>query len=509
MRISTPLCGPAIRRSDTLRAYFVWTGDPSHIPDHQNFLLRTSLSATAGVSFGTGGATSGLSATGEGMLEGDTVTATAGDAGNDHPAPHTKAVLVRATPTGNLITLSRSAGVSVDTSNSLPYATWVDSPALANASGPGTYYYIGPPSNGQTSATASANASATANTDSREVTISSDVETSYSKGAMDAQHPTGQWPHARNADGSMDVDAGVVPNTGITGGGGYHADVTYTANPVNFLNAGDPFGNYKWTHPGGSAGENQTPADKSITVHYDFGAPSGPAPLGSSATTTVSVFDSDGASGDATYTVHWHYPYENWAKNGNRYELTPLKYTSDGLSEAANGTYHVTVPSNSIDYSIPGKIVGGIGTVGAAVFAPYLDPLSVFFLISVGYSASLVESPGGNDLPCLGNASQLSKDVNIQEQINQTGTSNAFMPTTSRMTNQLANLIYQSGDYNGYVSGGYGPPGLYFSVTVYQHKWHQDYIGDAYDGHGYTGQAPGYVNWTGGYEYVYSWTLGQ
>jgi len=195
--------------TDTLTAYFVWTGDPSHIPAHQDFLLRTSLSATAGVNFGNGGATSGLSATGEGMLEGDTVTATAGDAGNDHPAPHTKAVLVRATPNGNLITLSRSAGVSVDTSNSLPYSTWVDSPALANASGPGTYYYNGPPSNGQTSASASASASATANTDSRDVIIQSNLGQTYYKGINALPQP-----NMRQPDGTMTDDTAVYNSPG-------------------------------------------------------------------------------------------------------------------------------------------------------------------------------------------------------------------------------------------------------------------------------------------------------
>jgi len=343
---------------------------------------------------------------------------------------------------------------------------------------------------------------------SRSVTISSDIEDSYYKSAdPDSGYPI-QLKHVRNSDGSMKVDASVVPNTGILGGGGYHADVTYTANPVNFLDAGD-IGAYYWKHPGGSAGENETPADKSITVHYDFNAPTSSTPLGVSNTTSVRCPDEDGATASNTYTVNWHYPYENWTKSGHNYELAPLKYTSDGPSVAANGTYHVTIPPNTIDYSIPSKIVGGIGTVGAAVFAPELDPLSVFFLISVGYTAGLTEAPSGNDLPCLGDASRLSKDVDLEREIEQTSTCNAYMPSTPRMQDSLADAIYQSKDYNGYVSGAYGPPGLFFSVTVYQHKWHQDYIGDAYDGHGYAGQAPGYINWTGGYEYVYLWTLGQ
>ena len=303
----------------------------------------------------------------------------------------------------------------------------------------------------------------------------------------------------------MLVDAGVVPNTGILGGGGYHANVTYTANPLHF----DDAQVYRWVHPYGNTGEMQSKFGLSINADYVFLAATSPNPLGISATAGVTVFDSDGVSEDANYTVQWHYPYENWVKNGRNYELEPLKYTSDGASVAANGVYHVTIPPNTIDYSIPSKIVGGIGTVGAAIFAPYIAPEALFFLISVGYTAGLTEAPVGNDFPCFGNASQLSKDVNIQEQINQTGTSNAFLPNTPRMQGTLADAIKSTGDYDGYASGSHGPPGLYFSVMVYQHKWHQDYISDGYDGHGYTGQAPGYINWTGGYEYVYAWTLGQ
>ena len=146
---------------------------------------------------------------------------------------------------------------------------------------------------------------------------------------------------------------------------------------------------------------------------------------------------------------------------------------------------------------------------GATLFATSLDPLVGAFLGTAGYFAGLASPSDSNDFPCQGNAAQLSNDVAIQEQIKQTGSSNAYMPTTNRMKSTLADQISQSKDYNGYVTGKYGSPGLVFSVIVYQHKWHQDYAGDAYDGHGYAGPATGYINWTGGYEYVYSWALSQ
>ena len=220
--------------SDTLTAYFVWTGDPAHVPDHQDFLICTSVSASASVNYGSAGATSGVKAKAVATLGSDAVTALAGDYGSQSPPSLTRNVLVRAVPTGKIITLSRAGSVSVDTTDGLLYATWVP--------GDHDFYYYGP-GNGYTSASAGANAAAKANTDSRgrELYISSDIETSYFKGAVDAQHPVGKWQHIRNADGSMTVDAGVVPNTGVAGGGGYHADVTYTANTLNFLNSGEFF----------------------------------------------------------------------------------------------------------------------------------------------------------------------------------------------------------------------------------------------------------------------------
>ena len=229
--------------------------------------------------------------------------------------------------------------------------------------------------------------------------------------------------------------------------------------------------------------------------------------LSSSSTVSVTSFDYLNVSGNSVYTVRWHYPFENWAKSGNSYELTPLKYLSSDGPQAGNGFVHVKIPPNSVDYSIPSKIGGGVLAVGTALFAPELDPLVFAFLQGAGYTTALTSAPVENDLPLQGTAAQLAIDVGIQEDIQYTGTSHAFMPTAVRMTGILANQIYTSGDYAGYISGTYGPPGLMFDVTAYQHKRHQDYTGDAYNSHGYSGPASGYINWTGGYEYFYTWTL--
>jgi hypothetical protein len=369
--------------------------------------------------------------------------------------------------------------------------------------------------NGNLATNAVGGVSGSVKLDDRDVTISSpDIETSYFKGQVDAQHPTGRWAHTRNADGSMSVDSGVVPNTGIASGNAYHADVTYNANAANFHATG-LFGTsflaleYSWTHPDGSSGEGEQ-YGPSITVHYDFASTSALFLNIPTKTTVRAGPDDDGATGTASYTVNWHLPNEGWTKNGSDYELPPIVYTSNNGPQAGNGFVHVVEPPNSIDYSIPSKVGGGLLAVGSALFAPELDPLVLAFLQGAGYSFSLTTAPTGNDLPLQGTPDQLKKDVDIQESITQTGSSSAaFMPSTSRMASTLADQIHSTGDYAGWVSGSHGPPNLVFNVTAYQHKWHQDYTGDGYDVHGYTGQASGYINWTGGYEYVYTWTLGQ
>jgi hypothetical protein len=145
--------------SDTLTAYFVWTG-PDPAPDTANFIVHTSVSANAYVG-SSSGQTAGLSATATASLGGDSVTATAGDAGSSGNQAKEGYHVVQASVSGLVAQVPMSGSVSVDSSNSLRYGSWVDSAAGPGSSGPGTYYYSGPGS-GPSSASDSATASATA-----------------------------------------------------------------------------------------------------------------------------------------------------------------------------------------------------------------------------------------------------------------------------------------------------------------------------------------------------------
>jgi len=134
--------------SDTLKARFLWTG-PGPAPTQATFIIKTSVSASASVGYGSSGKTSGLSGTSTVTLGSDTVTATAGDAGSAGSQTGGSWQAQQASASGGIATVSLSASASTTTKNSLVYATWVP--------GDHDFYYAGPGA-GQTRANASATA---------------------------------------------------------------------------------------------------------------------------------------------------------------------------------------------------------------------------------------------------------------------------------------------------------------------------------------------------------------
>lgn len=179
--------------TDAMTAYYVWTGDPAHVPDHANFVLHTTIRASAYANYGNAGATSGVAAKAMASVSPDTVTAIAGDAGSNNADTFLRGTLIRAVPVGNLITLLRVGSVSTETSNGLPYATWEDSKAAPGTTGPGTNYYGGP-GNGLTNATASASVAVNSLPDSRDLTLYRDGAKPGFIGNDGKQH--GDWTDA-------------------------------------------------------------------------------------------------------------------------------------------------------------------------------------------------------------------------------------------------------------------------------------------------------------------------
>lgn len=153
------------KKDDTLTTHFVWTGDPSQVPDHADFLLSTHVSAGASVDYGQSGLASGLSATASASLEkGGDVTASASGPGPGDSQSKDGKHLIRVTPDGTVATVSLKGSVSTDTSHGLPYATWIDGRESSPGAGDAAAYYAGPGA-GPTSASAGANVSATAEND--------------------------------------------------------------------------------------------------------------------------------------------------------------------------------------------------------------------------------------------------------------------------------------------------------------------------------------------------------
>ena len=128
-------------------------------------------------------------------------------------------------------------------------------------------------------------------------------------------------------------------------------------------------------------------------------------------------------------------------------------------------------------------------------------------MTAAGYTLSVEPDPADQSYKIPGPESQFKADVATQVAINNGNTSGVFRPDLPRMDSGLANAISQSGDYDGYFSGKYGT--ISFGVQIFQLQWSQNYLGDGYDIHGYTGDATGTVSWPGAIptaDYVFNWT---
>jgi hypothetical protein len=280
----------------------------------------------------------------------------AGDDGNVSPPALNRRILVRAAPLGKIITLCRLGSVTVDTSNGLPYAAWLDSKAPAGYVG--TYYYNGSLYNTYTSASAGANASANANLDSRDVYITCPaIETSYYKGNVDAQHTGGQWPHIRNADGSIITDSAVIwsdigqcwsPVSAALGS--TTGDVAFIGHALNFNNP-----TFSWTLSGDGIliNDQSLPAQEGVqlTSPTTDGYPKG-------STLSLTVTDSDNVSAANTFGVTWHIPYEKNTYLGSIKTKHPIATILEGIApNQSHGTTFNKGGSLDLSGSIDGLAV--------------------------------------------------------------------------------------------------------------------------------------------------------
>ena len=488
---------------------FVWSG-PGAAPDHADFLVSTHLSVSAGADYGRAGALSGVSAAATARLpdQKQEVDATAGDAGWASPPTLDGYHLVRVTPSGGRVTVSIKGEVQTTTSNSLPYAAWVP--------GYEDFYYCGDPYNGPTGSRAFASVMATASPDSR------NREVLIACPAIEDSNASGPTPDVRDPTGAITVDSAVVwgqtlegadPGT-VTSTSGWLSSQLYIANTPGFVH---PL--FSWDVAGDGELHSRGGYWQTYDGYWSFG-PSYGNFLSKSTTLTVTVQDSPqpdqdtGASGDGataanTYTIRWHYPYENWQRNGAAFNNPPTPYPARDGPQGAGGQVHIPISAAKSDWSVAGKIASGIIATGAAAF-PETDPIILGFAAATGASlGSINPPPPPTEYTKDGTLSQFQSDVSTENSIASGNTSGVLLPDKPRMDPNFASAVFASGSYNGYFSGNIpgGPQGsLSFNATAYRLQWQQNYSGDAYGVKGYVGSAPSFVKWEGKWDYVFNWT---
>ncbi len=363
----------------TLSLDFVWSG-PGPVPDHQNFLLRTHLGA------GAWAGSAGLSATAKAKLpdQKEEVDASAGAASSSNPPALDGLHLVRVVPNGNVATVSVKGEVEADTSNSLPYATWVP--------GDHDFYYSGP-GNGQTSASALTSIQVSASPDSRDVTISCPaIEASSYKGTPEPENPSGAYTHARASDGSLQTDSVAVWEATEK----WCIQDDFDAVATNFANP-----TYSWTVTGlGHSMDDGTGSSTRVQALAQDGST-----FPTSTSLSVTVTDSDNATATNTYGVRWHLPYESIGFLGSVRKKAQLNKLYGPVHQ---GDFDYVQPSPARDIDID----KGFDAAGAIAAASGQEALGGILDI-IGKLAGLADFKyhyGGQDGDAVGHGTQNGQD---------------------------------------------------------------------------------------------------
>ncbi len=278
----------------------VWQGygTPTPVPDHLDILLKTTVSASAGVDYGLSGLSSGLSATATASDDQfqENVTATGGFINT--PAPVVGYHLVRASvdPGTQVAEVYLNGTVDATAVNTVPYGTLDPQSSMNNKV-----------TNGAATTGASGGVVSVVKPDSREVEITSpDIETSYQFGPLDPN--TNTYPqNKRTLDGSIVTDSAVSPPLTQPGGGS-----SWTSSPGMLGQAGgfiNPI--FAWSMAGGQGSLSASGNTSHTQLSVQFPLSSTDKALNKQSTVRLDVTDSDGATAANTFTVRWHYPKEN------------------------------------------------------------------------------------------------------------------------------------------------------------------------------------------------------
>ena len=471
------------------KATWIGSGTP---PGYIDLLLQTNVQAYASVDYEFSAQQYGLSALAtatDGPPFNETASASAGDGGLGlSTGPVVGYHLVRAA-------VDPKTSIAEAYVNGMAHTQVVNSVCFSSATGL---------SNGATISVSRPSITASVKPDDREVTITSpDIETSYQFGPFNTTTNT-YPPNVRASNGSIVVDSAVSPPLTQPGGG-----TTWTASPGLIGQAGS-FQNpvFAWSLTGeGSLSASGNTSHTQLSVSFPL-SPTDTV-LNKQSVVRLDVADSDRATAANTFTVQWHYPYENWRTYGAQFQNSPIAFPSTGPA-AVNGQVSIpmTSPSNGITLNVAGKILGGFLTTAGSVIGvtqPETDPLFMGFLASSGYTLSVLDPPS-TPAPYTetGTPAQFQTDVATQVAINQDNTSGIFLPARPRMQPGLAAMINAAGNYGSYTSDTGGS--LTFDCTAYREQMQQNYTGDSYGQHGYLGPAAGSVTFPGPWQYVWNWS---
>jgi len=479
------------------------------VPDHINLLLNTDIGASAGVSFGSSGMTSGLSAqatASDGSPFGETAAAGAGlnDAGTSMGLSGTPLVtgyhVVRAgvDPVTHIATVYLDGTAHYTASNTVPYGTLPD--GTPNG---------GQVTNGPTRAYAASGVSGGVKPDDREVAISSAIETSYFKSPDGYSGSPIPVQHYRNPDGSIAVDSIVFPVNDPQIGQHFIVGHTYYSNASSFT-----FPKFAWSVTGDGTPDSMTTANLGRTPDHPNGFTDLPATLDFGKTWDltqtkasqfqVNVTDSDGVIAVNTYNVTWHAPQENFKVITLQRNVPKLV---GGLQDIV---VNATIPAN---LSIPGQegkvdwgeaehtgglLVAVTGTGAGALLLPevasgppgWTGIVAQAILAGMSYKMGLAEATHPGTVPIEGNAdyNEYLTDLNHQVAINQQpdGQKDMVRFNPPDLAEQ-ALAASQAPDH-------WGSDSYFMGCTAqWQGGWYTDIadsVGDGYDVNGYVGSVP-------------------
>ncbi len=399
--------------SGQLVAYYKvsWSGYGSAtpttpMPDHINLLLRTDVQAWGTESYALAGPHTGHLVASATATDGAPFNESASYSQTDGGASTgtnfvTGYHLVRAAvdPMTGIATVYLNGQTHMQLDNNVPYGTVSYSPSDPN-------YGFGTVTNGQAYGAAYGLVAGGVRQDNREVIItSSDIETSYFRGKVDATHLTDQWPNLRNTDGSISTDSAVSPP--LTQPGAPTANWSASPGLIGQANGfTSPVFSWSLAGPGTLSAVGNT-SHTQLSVQFPLSATD--TALNKQSIVRVDVTDTGGVTGANTFTVRWHYPKEKAtlsATGAPFWQSAELKTDPAPSLGYVNGTAIGTFGYSSYKdfFPVASSAIFGVAANGTPSPGSFTTPAWSAFVAAVGVAASQVQpvttSPGASFNDC-------------------------------------------------------------------------------------------------------------